>query len=108
MLVVNTHLLSVYRTHAPKDKHVGSSTQKSAVPSSLRTPPVSPSQPCEACLGVATLVFRRNRRVDEALKRLDVVEHREEEVAALTAANGSLLERATSAEVYLFPVFLVV
>lgn len=56
-------------------------------------------QPCRECLGVVAFVFRRNRRVDEALTRLDLSERLEEEVAALKAARAGLLDRALAAEV---------
>jgi len=62
-----------------------------------RSPP--PPQPCRECLGVVAFVYRRNRRVDEALTRLDCTERLEGEVAALSAARASLLDRALAAEV---------
>lgn len=58
-------------------------------------------QPCQACVGVATFIVRRNQRVEEALARLDRTERLEEEVATLSAANASLLDRLLPAEVNL-------
>lgn len=50
-------------------------------------------------MGVATFVFRRNRRVEEALGRLDRSERLEAEVDSLKAVNAKLLGRLLSAEV---------
>lgn len=85
-----------------------------AVFESPPTPPLSlapPSldgfqQPCDACVGVSTFVFRRNRRVDEALRRLDRSERLEEQAAVLTASNASLLEKLLHTEVAVFSVVL--
>lgn len=76
-------------------------------PKPLCPPPPQPStlvdcllaQPCDACLGVVTFICKRNRRVDEALKRLDSLERLEESMATLTATNTKLLDRALLAEV---------
>ncbi|CAM9648105.1 unnamed protein product, partial [Hapterophycus canaliculatus] len=58
-------------------------------------------KPCEVCLGVATFVFRRNRRVEEALGRLDRSERLQAEVDSLKASNAKLLGRLLPAEVRL-------